>query len=425
MKRAELLSPAGNFEKLEAAVRYGADAVYLAGKEFGMRTASQNLTEEELAAAVAFCHERRVRLYVTVNVMPRTEEYPALRAYLRFLGKVGVDALIVSDLGVFMAAREEAPETELHISTQASAVSAEACLAWHRLGAKRVVLARELTLSDIRTIRAAVPEELELEVFLHGAMCVAYSGRCLLSNYFTGRDANHGNCVQACRWQYAPSDEDRPDFSIDLKEENRPDLPVALSAEQVKGETFFLSSRDLCMIRHIPELEEAGIASYKIEGRVKSAYYTAVVTNTYRMALDRYRADPAGYRFDEAWQRELDGVSHREYGTGFFFGPPMENANTVTKPGYIRDKAYLASALEAHPDGDGAYVALFVQRNKLNAGDTVELISPGRCGRAFRPDGIWDEDGAPLPATPHPGMRFRLRVPFEVKKGDILRLGTT
>jgi len=428
MKKPELLSPAGNFEKMKSAVLYGADAVYLAGKNFGMRTASSNFTDEELTEAVEYCHSRNVKLYVTVNVMPHTSEYPALRKYIQFLASISVDAVIVSDLGVLMMIREVAPELEIHISTQASAVSAEVCRAWHSLGAKRVVLARELSLAEIREIRNNIPDSLELETFVHGAMCIAYSGRCLLSNYFTGRDANHGNCVQSCRWNYSPgrateNGEELPDYSIDLTESNRPEQKVAVAADQINGETFFMSSRDMCMIRHIPELEGAGISSYKIEGRVKSAYYTAVVTNTYRMALDAYRADPAGYVFNEAWQRALDGVSHREYGTGFFFEKPSENANTVTMLGYIREKAYIATALDAHPNGDGTWEARFFQRNKLTAGDRGEIISPGRCGRGFTADTIRDDEGNDIPSAPHPGMIFRLTVPFEVKEGDILRLG--
>lgn len=423
MKKPELLSPAGNFEKLKSAVLYGADAVYLAGKDFGMRTASANFTNEELMEAVKYCHNRGVKLYITVNVMPHTGEYPALEDYIRFLSVIGVDAVIVSDLGVLMMVREVAPDLEIHISTQASAVSAQVCRAWHSLGAKRVVLARELSLREIREIRENIPDTLELETFVHGAMCIAYSGRCLLSNYFTGRDANHGNCVQSCRWNYAPSDEVKPDFSINLTESNRPEQKVAVAADQINGETFFMSSKDMCMIRHIPELEKAGITSYKIEGRVKSAYYTAVVTNTYRMALDTYRRDPENYVFDEAWQRELDGVSHREYGTGFFFEKPCENANTVTSLGYIREKAYVATALDAHPNGDGTWEARFYQRNKITAGERGEIISPGRCGQGFVADIIRDDDGNEIPSAPHPGMIFRLTVPFEVKEGDILRLG--
>lgn len=417
--KSELLSPAGNPEKLKSAVLYGADAVYLAGKAYGMRAASGNFTDEELIWAVSYCHERGVRLYITLNVMPRTAEYPALEKYIKFLSRIGVDAVIVSDLGVFSLVREIAPKLEIHISTQASAVSAASCNAWYKMGASRVVLARELTFREILDIRNNIPKELELEAFVHGAMCISYSGRCLLSNYFTGRDANHGACAQSCRWIYSPSK------VLDLAESNRPDEKSAVSVIENGGDTFFMSSRDTSMIEHIRELEELGITSYKIEGRVKSAYYTAVVTNTYRMALDAYRRDPAGYSTDPLWIRELDSVSHREYGTGFYFTPPHENANTVTMHGYIREKAYLATALETSDtaDNDGLYDALFIERNKLVCGEKVELISPGKTGRAFTADTLRDENGNSIESAPHPGMLFKLKVPFPVYEGDILRGG--
>ncbi len=424
-KRAELLSPAGDWSKLKSAVLYGADAVYLAGRQFGMRAASSNFDGDEMIAAVRYCHSRGVKVYVTVNVMPHTPEYPALRRYIRFLYDAGADAAIVSDIGVVMLIRDEVPGLEVHISTQASAVSAEACMAWHRLGAKRVVLARELTLDEIREIRRNIPDSLELECFIHGAMCVAYSGRCLLSNYFTGRDGNRGQCAQSCRWHYRPADPDGV-MRLDLHEELREEITTAVRAEEEpNGETFFMSSKDMCMLEHVPELEEAGISSYKIEGRVKSAYYTAVVTNAYRMALDAYRADPAGYRFDPGWMRELVSVSHREYGTGFYFSKPSEDAGTVHEHGYLRDKAYLAAAVAdaEEPDENGLYDALFSQRNKMFTGDRAELISPGRTGRAVEVKEILSRSGEPIPSTPHPGMFFRLKVPFPVKAGDILRAG--
>ena len=418
-KKAELLSPAGSFEKLKSAVLYGADAVYLAGKNFGMRAASANFDRDELREAVEYCHTRNVKLYVTVNVMPHTHEYAELADYIRYLDEIKVDAVIVSDIGVVMMVREAAPDLEIHISTQASTVSAQACIAWHKLGAKRIVLARELSLEDIREIRANIPEEIELEAFVHGAMCIAYSGRCLLSNYFTGRDANHGACAQSCRWKYSPT-------AIDLGEANRKDIPSVVSAEQDEnGETFFMASKDMCMLEHIPELENAGISSYKIEGRVKSAYYTAVVTNTYRLAIDAYRRDPENYQLDPAWLNELYGVSHREYGTGFFFTPPHEDANVVRELGYIREKAYVATALETveTPDEDGMYDVLFIQRNKVTRGETVELISPGKVGRAFPADTLRNEEGEEIESAPHPNMLFRLKVPFPVYEGDIIRLG--
>lgn len=407
--RTELLSPAGDFEKLRAAVRYGADAVYLAGEAFGMRAASANFSDEELADAVAFAHARGVKIYVTVNILPRTGEYAALEPYVLYLAKIGVDAVIVSDLGVFMAVRRLAPSLAVHISTQASAVSAQACTAWHSLGASRVVLARELTLEEIREVRAGTPPELELEAFIHGAMCIAYSGRCLLSNYFTGRDGNHGKCAQPCRWNY---------HELTLTEEKRPDDRIRVIESE--GDTFVMSSRDTCMIEHVPALIDAGISSFKIEGRVKSAYYTAVVTNTYRMALDAWEKDPANYAADPAWMRELCSVSHREYHTGFYFTPPHESANTVSAPGYIREKAYLAAAVT---DSDEEGRAVFVQRNKTVCGAPMELLTPGRCGIPFTSSDMQNADGEPIESAPHPMMQFSMRTSVPVRAGDIVRAG--
>ncbi len=420
--KAELLSPAGNPEKLKAAILYGADAVYLSGKAFGMRAASGNFTTDELRWAVEYCHSHGVRMYITLNIMPRTDEYPALREYVTFLRDLGADAVIVGDLGVFFLVREIAPNLDIHISTQASAVSAASCNAWYKLGAKRVVLARELTFKEILDIKQNIPDDLELEAFVHGAMCISYSGRCLLSNYLTGRDANHGTCAQSCRWIYSPVAD--PAREINLSESNRPDVHTALAAVEDGGDTFFMSSRDTSMIEYIPELEKSGIASYKIEGRVKSAYYTAVVTNTYRMALDRYRHSPENYVTDAALINELDSVSHREYGTGFYFTPPHENANTVTTHGYIREKAFLATAVENSVlSEDGLYDTTFIQRNKLSLGEAVEIISPGKVGRGFTADTLRNEKGEAIPSAPHPGMLFKLKSPFPVLEGDIIRGG--
>ncbi|MBE6563363.1 MAG: U32 family peptidase, partial [Ruminococcaceae bacterium] len=328
--------------------------------------------------------------------------------------------------GVLMLAKKAAPDVDIHISTQASTVSAATCRAWYELGAKRVVLARELSLEDIKNIRANIPEDLELECFVHGSMCIAYSGRCLLSQYFVGRDANRGNCAQSCRWVFRPSD--KADFShadlalgeaeMTVYEEKRPEytLPVV----QSEGDTFVMSSRDMCMIEHIPELAKAGITSFKLEGRVRSAYYTAVVTNTYKMALDRYFADPENYEYDPAWLRELCSVSHRQYDTGFFFTSPHENANIVNDMGYIREKAYLATAVS---DSDEEGFALFTQRNKFVKGDPVELLTIGNTGIPFVSEELTDENGSPIESTPHASMIFRLKCPVPVKEGDILRGG--
>lgn len=406
-KKPELLSPAGNPEKLRAAVLYGADAVYLAGKSFGMRAAADNFTDEELAEGISYAHERNVRVYVALNVMPRTNEYEALRRYVLFLADIGADAVIVSDIGVMELVREIAPELELHVSTQASAVSAQSVRAWGRFGASRVVLARELTLNEIREICKAVPD-VELECFIHGSMCVAYSGRCLLSQYYVGRDANRGACAQPCRWEYRAE--------LGFHETKRPER--VLSAEQYPEGTFIMSSEDLCMIEHIPELMESGIASFKIEGRMKSAYYTAAVTNAYRLAIDAYAENPENYAFVPEYLRELKCVSHRKYDTGFFFDKPSENPKLTENTGYIREKAYIATAASDSPAGEPA---LFIQRNKVSRNDNCELLSPGRLGVPFVAEELYSENMEPIESAPHPGMRFYVRIPYEIHAGDIIR----
>lgn len=406
----ELLCPAGNFEKMKSAILYGADAVYLASDMFGMRAQADNFTLDELAEATEYAHSKGVKIYVTVNTMPHTNEYERLKKYLARLDEIGVDALIISDLGVFTLARELIPKMELHISTQASTVSAFTATAWHKMGAKRVVLARELSLDEINEIRANTPKSLELECFIHGSMCISYSGRCLLSNYYTGRDANRGACAQPCRWNYTNA------YPLAFAEEKRTD--DVLSIEEYKEGTFIMSSKDMCMIEHIPALMESGIDSFKIEGRMKSAYYTAICANTYRMAMDAYLASPTEYKFNADWLRELNSVSHREYATGFYFDSPMDTPQTVTNMGYLREKAYLCVA-QSDSDADG--YAVFMQKNKLSLGDSVELITPGRCGTPFVVEQMLDLKGEKIVSAPHPSMLFKIKVPFGVKAGDILR----
>lgn len=403
----ELLAPAGNREKLEAAIRYGADAVYLSGECFGMRAFADNFTVEELKDAVRYAHGKDVKVYLTVNTMPREEEYPLLRAYFEELADAHVDALIIADVGVMALARELLPGVELHLSTQANATSAAACRAWHAMGVKRIVLARELTLAEIKSIRANTPDTLELEAFIHGSMCISYSGRCLLSGFFTGRDANRGACAQPCRWQYHVK-------NVTVTEEKRPDLP--LTVEECAGESFVFSSKDTCTIRHIPELMESGIDSFKIEGRMKSAYYAAVVTNTYRMAMDAYAA--GNYTFDERWQRELESVSHREYATGYYFADSREDANLTTQDGYIKEKAYLATVVGYDPVSGEAE---FVQKNKFFQGDALELLTPGRTGIPLVAGELYDAEHNAIESTPHPYMHFYMKMPFPVKIGDIIR----
>ena len=405
-KRPEILSPAGNFEKMRAAILYGADAVYLAGSRFGMRAAADNFTVDELRCAVAYAHERGVKVYLTLNTMPREDEYPTLREYLTELSDIDIDAMIIADVGVLFLVKELLPKMEIHISTQANAVSAAACLAWYRLGAKRVVLARELTLEEIKAIRAAIPDDLELECFIHGSMCISYSGRCLLSNHVIGRDANRGMCAQPCRWNYT--------FRAEIAEEKRPDTVITL--EEMGGETFMMASRDTCTIEHVPELIEAGINSFKIEGRMKSAYYTAVVTNTYRMAFDSYFS--GNYEYNPEWYRELESVSHRDYATGYYYSDSHTDANLSSNNGYIKDNAYLA-VVEAYDEKTGE--ATLTQRNKMCVGDEIELVTPGAVGRALTVTPLLNENREPIEATSHPYMKFYMQMPFAVKAGDIIR----
>ncbi len=413
----ELLSPAGNFEKLKAAILYGADAVYLAGQRFGMRSAADNFSVEELYLASEYVHERGKKLYLTLNTMPHSDEYPALRQFLLDIKDAGIDAFIVADLGVLALIREILGNVEIHVSTQAGIVSAEAALAYVSLGVKRVVLARELTLSEIKTIRAALPPEIEIEAFVHGSMCVSYSGRCMLSHHLTGRDANRGACTQPCRWNYT------------IVEEKRPDVPLPIEENELG--TFIMSSKDMCTVSIIPQLIEAGIDSFKIEGRMKSAYYVAVVTNAYRMAMDAYSLSPENYEFDSRILRELDSVSHREYCTGYYLDLPADAPQLASTTGYIREKAYFATALEfdgATPEGlvaeneDGKLYP-FIQRNKVSVGDAAEIISPDKLGKALTVTELYSDKGEPLPSAPHPAMKFFVRVPFEVQAGDIMRSG--
>ncbi len=406
MRHIELLSPAGNPEKLDFALRYGADAVYLAAKRFGMRAGADNFTADEIRAAVATAHAQGKKLYLTVNVMAHQGEYPALYELLNELKDACIDAFICADLGVMALIKRVIPHAELHASTQCSIVSADAAEAYARLGCRRVVLARELTLAEIAQMRREVSREVEFEAFIHGSMCIAYSGRCLLSQSMIGRDANRGACAQPCRWSYR---------RIEVIEEKRPGMPMPI--EQDGEGSYVMSSKDLCMIEHIPELIEAGIDSFKIEGRMKSAYYAAVTANAYRMAIDAYLRDPAAYRFDPAWKRELESVSHREYATGFFYDLPMEESQITQTPGYLRDKAYLAHASKDSKDGR----ASFLLHNKVCEGDEVELVSPGAVGRPFTVRAMADGEGSPIPCAPHPLMPFSIEAPFPVKAGDILR----
>ena len=396
-KKPELLAPAGDMERLRMAVLYGADAVYLAGTSFGMRSFAGNFSPEELPQAVAWAHDHGVRVHVTVNTMPRNNEVIHLPAYLEQLQEAGVDALIMADMGAFSLAGKYAPGCERHVSTQASVANYVCANAWYDLGAKRVILARELSLGEIREIREKVPEDLELEAFVHGAMCVSYSGRCLLSNYMTGRDSNRGACAQPCRYQYY------------LMEEKRPGeyFPVF---EDEKG-TYILNSRDMCMIDHVEELMDAGLSSLKIEGRAKSAYYAAIVTGAYRHVIDDVAA---GRAVDPVWRDEVEHVSHRHYSTGFYFGQPGQYTENAR---YIREWQVVALVTDCTPDG----MATLSLRNKFTAGDTLELVGPDTKPMTFTAPVMEDEAGEPLTEPKNPQMVFRMRLPRQVPSWTILR----
>ena len=397
MAKLELLSPAGDMERLKMSVLYGADAVYLAGTDFGMRSFAGNFTPEELPKAVGFAHSHGIKVHVTVNTMPRNDEVCNLPPYLERLDDAGVDALILADLGAFTLAGKYAPHCQRHISTQQSIANYECAKAWYDLGAQRVVLARELSLEEIRQIRAKTPEELEIETFGHGAMCVSYSGRCLLSNYMTGRDSNRGACAQPCRYQYA------------LMEEKRPGeyFPVF---EDEKG-TYILNSRDMCMIDHLDDLMDAGVDCIKIEGRAKSAYYAAIVTGAYRHCIDDVAA---GRHLDPVWREEVERVSHRIYSTGFYYGQPGQY---VENSRYIRQWQICAIVESCDEKG----LALCSLRNKFCAGDELEAVGPDLRPFPVTAGNMTDLEGAALEGPRTPQMKFYLPLPQPVPPYTILR----
>lgn len=396
-QKPELLAPAGDMERLKMAVLYGADAVYLAGTDFGMRAFAGNFTPEELRAAVAFAHSRGVRVHCTINTMPRNDEIVRLPQHLELLDDAGVDALIVADLGAFTMAGKYAPRCQRHISTQASICNYETARAWYDLGASRVILAREVSLEEIRTIREKTPSELEIEAFVHGAMCVSYSGRCLLSNYMTGRDSSRGACAQPCRYQYALMEEKRPGEYFPVEEDE-------------KG-TYILNSRDMCMIDHLDDLIDAGLSSLKIEGRAKSAYYAAIVTGAYRHCLD----DAAeGKPADPVWRDEVEHVSHRPYSTGFYYGYPGQYYDNSR---YIREWQVVALVMDCDKDGN----AVLSLRNKFRTCDTVELVGSDLRPFSMTVPEMTDAEGVLLEEPRTPQMTFRMKLPCQVPPYTLVR----
>lgn len=404
MRKVELLAPAGDLERLKIAFTYGADAVYLGGEIFGMRSAAKNFSKEDMIEGVKFAHERGKQVFVTINIIPRSNEFEQLKDYLLELNEIGVDAVIVSDPGVFATVKEIIPNMEIHISTQASTTNSGGANFWYNHGAKRVVMARELSFKEIKELRDNTPEDMDIEAFIHGAMCMSYSGKCVISNYTTGRDANRGSCAQSCRWKYT------------LMEENSQGEYESV----IEGidSSFFFNSKDLCMIEYIPEIFESGITSLKIEGRMKTAYYVATTVRAYRMAIDTYYADPENWKFNPMWLDELKKGSHRDYSTGFFFDRPDANSHNYKSASYIRNYDFIG-IVRANKDESG--LVTVEQRNKMNVGDKIEVIGPFKETMFTSIEEMYNEDGEPIESAPHARQIVKLKLGIDVEKDYILR----
>ena len=404
MRNTELLIPASSLEVLKTAVLYGADAVYIGGEMYGLRAKARNFSREDMEAGVKFAHENGVKVYVTANIVAHNEDLEGIREYFRELKEIGPDALIISDPGVFMIAREECPDIERHISTQANSTNYATYNFWYAQGASRVVAARELSLAELSEIRANIPEDMEIEAFVHGAMCISHSGRCLLSNYFTGRNANMGACTHPCRWKYYVMEESRPGEYLPVEENERG--------------TYIFNSKDLCMIEHIPELVEAGVDSFKIEGRMKTALYVAVVARTYRQAVDDYFEDPEKYKKNiPYYQAEIAKCTYRQFTTGFFFGKPTHETQIYDNNTYQKGAVYLGQVKEVTEDG---YV-VFYQKNKFRVGDTIEIMKKNGENQTVSVLQMLNEDGEETDSCPHPGEKIRMKVDGVVCAGEIMR----
>lgn len=404
MKKPELLAPAGNLEKLKKALIYGADAVYIGGEEYSLRAAADNFTAEEMRQGADFAHERGKKVYLTANIIPHNRDMDEYADYLHLVKDTGIDAVILSDLGMFSVTREIAPELDIHISTQANNVNYQSARMWCQMGAKRVIVARELSLEEIKEIRQRVQPELELEAFVHGAMCISYSGRCLLSNYMTGRDGNGGKCAHPCRWKYYLMEEQRPGEYMPVFENERG--------------TFIYNSKDLCMIEHIDKLMESGLTSFKIEGRVKSEFYVATVVKAYRQAIDAYMADPEHYVFDPQWLEELKKVSHRGYTTGFYFGKADASSQNYASSSYIREYDMVGVVTGYDPK---TQMAAVVQKNRFFKGSTVEVLGP--TGKFFTQTvtEMRAEDGKEIEVANRPQSTVYIKMDQPVEPDAFLR----
>ncbi|MFW5649093.1 MAG: peptidase U32 family protein [Candidatus Alkaliphilus sp. MAG34] len=402
MGRVELLAPAGDLERLKIAIMYGADAVYIGGQIFGLRAAAKNFSSEDLKEGVRYAHEKGVKVYITANIIPHNEDLKDFPEYLKAINEIGVDAIIVSDPGTFSIVKETVPNMEIHISTQANNTNYMTVKFWGDLGASRVILARELSLKEIKEIRANIPDGIGLEAFVHGAMCMSYSGRCLLSNYLTGRDANRGECAQPCRWKYSLVEEKRPGEYIQVVEDE-------------KG-TYFMNSKDLCMIEHIPEIIESGISSLKIEGRMKTTYYVAMVVKAYRAAIDNYYENPKNWQFDPKWMEGLKKASHRDFTKGFYFDKPGCADHHYDNRSYIRDYSFIGLVKDYNAS---TKMATIEQRNRFFLGDDVEIIGPKE-EVAMTITEMWDEDMNPIEVAPHPQQIIKIKMGEPIAENYIL-----
>ena len=404
MRVPELLIPASSLEVLKTAVIFGADAVYIGGEAFGLRAKAKNFSMEDMKEGIQFAHEHNVRVYVTANILAHNGDLPGVEEYFKELREIGPDALIISDPGVFMIAKRVCPEIEIHISTQANNTNYGTYRFWHELGAKRVVSARELSMKEIKEIRSNIPDDLEIETFVHGAMCISYSGRCLLSNYFTGRDANQGACTHPCRWKYAVMEESRPGEYLPVYENERG--------------TYIFNSKDLCMIGHIPDLIDAGIDSFKIEGRMKTALYVATVARTYRKAIDDYLKAPVLYEKNMPWYLDqISNCTYRQFTTGFFYGKPDSEAQIYDSNTYVKEYTYLG--IVGGSNAEGLY--RIEQRNKFSVGETIEIMKPNGDNIKAKVLRIVNEEGGEQESAPHPKQVLYIDLGVPMEQYDILR----
>lgn len=404
MQRIELLAPAGDLERLKTAFIYGADAVYIGGEIFGMRSAAKNFNKEDMAEGVRFAHERGKQVFVTVNIIPRNEEFEQLEAYLKELDEIGVDAVIVSDPGVFSVVKKVLPNMEIHISTQASTTNAASATFWYNQGAKRVVMARELSFEEIKEIRDNSPEDMDIEAFIHGAMCMSYSGKCVISNYTTGRDANRGACAQSCRWKYTL-----------VEEQENGEYEKVL--DDVDSE-FFFNTKDMCMIQYVPQIIESGINSFKIEGRMKTAYYVATTVRAYRMAIDEYVKDPKNWKFNPMWLEELKKGSHRHFSEGFYLGKTSTKDQNYESASYVRNYDFIG-VVRGHDEESG--LVIVEQRNRMFVGDEIEIIGPHKETMYAKILEMYNEENQPIESAPHAKQIVKMKLDIPVEEHYMLR----